>query len=297
MRLVVFALLLTLPATTLAAGRTRIAVTEIKSVQGVAPGTATILSDIVVSEVAKGGYEVLSQSDIVAMVGFEKQKKMLGCDETGCLAEIGGALGVAYMLTGQVGQIGTRYRISLMVVDSKKALVVARAAQFCDQNEDALARVAETTVAQVLAAIRGGSELPPPVVAAPAATKPKSDAKPAPAAATATKPAGARSFTTPVLVVGGTGAALLVGGLVVGAMAKSQYNDLSAQQGQPGYYDTYQSEQASIHNKAVAADVMVALGVVGLGVSGYLYYASGTSVSVAAAPTNGGVTLVAQGRF
>jgi TolB-like protein len=295
MRVAVLALLLALPATSLAAGRTKIAVTEIKSVQGVAPGTATILSDIVVSEVAKGGYEVLSQSDIAAMVGFEKQKKMMGCDETGCLAEIGGALGVAYMLTGQVGQIGTRYRISLMVVDSKKAQVVARAAQYCDQNEDALARVAESTVAQILAAIRGGSDLPPPMVAAPAATKAKTD--PATATVSTSKAAGQRHFTTPALIVGGTGAGLLVAGFVTGAVAKSKYNDLVSQQGQQGYYAAYQSEKASIHSMAVAADVMTVLGLAGLGVSGYLYYTSGSSVSVAAAPANGGLTLVAQGRF
>ena len=141
-------------AAAFAAPRTKIAVTDIKGVQGVSPGTATILSDIVVSEVARAGHDVVSQSDINAMIGFERQRKMLGCaDDSSCLAEIGGALGVDYMLAGQVGQIGTRFRISLLLVDSKRARVAARAAQFCDQNEDALARAAESTVRDLLAAV------------------------------------------------------------------------------------------------------------------------------------------------
>jgi hypothetical protein len=91
MRLVALLVVLAFPAVASAA-KVKVAVTEVKSVQGVAVGTATILSDIVVSEVARHGYDVISQSDISAMIGFEKQKKMLGCDETSCLAEIGGAL-------------------------------------------------------------------------------------------------------------------------------------------------------------------------------------------------------------
>jgi TolB-like protein len=145
-------------ASTGAGGRTKVAVTEIKNVQGVAPGTATILSDIVVSEVARRGYAVISQSDIDALLGFEKKKQMFGCaEETSCLAEIGGALGVDYLFSGQVGKIGSRFRLSLLVVDAKRAVVVARAAQFTDADEDELARTAEKMVEQLareLAALR-----------------------------------------------------------------------------------------------------------------------------------------------
>jgi TolB-like protein len=181
--------------------RVKVAVTEVKNIQGVAPGTATIISDIVVSEIARQGYEVVSQSDINAMLGFERQKRALGCSEdSSCLAEIGGALGVDFMLTGQVGQIGSRYRISVLAVDTRKARVVARAAQFCEQDEDALARAAEQTVATLLAAMRG--EVPPPAVAAappatagvatPRSASPTPSAgasKPAAPAAQAAKPA------------------------------------------------------------------------------------------------------------
>src|SRR5574337_444056 len=138
------------PGAVAAPARVKVAVMDVKSVQGVPQGTATILTDIVVSEVAKARVDVVSKGDIAAMIGFEKEKQILGCsDDSKCLAEIGGALGVDYMLTGQVGLIGSRYRSSLLLVDSKRAKVAARSARFCDRNEDALALAAQETVGEL----------------------------------------------------------------------------------------------------------------------------------------------------
>ena len=39
------------------------------------------------------------------MLAFEKQRQMLGCADTGCIAEIGGALGVDYIISGKVTRI------------------------------------------------------------------------------------------------------------------------------------------------------------------------------------------------
>lgn len=110
------ALLLLALAPAAAPARTKVAVMDVRNVQGVAEGTAAILTDIVVSDVPRAGYEVISSGDIVAMLGFEKQKQALGCaEETSCLAELGGALGATYLLSGQVGTIGTQYRVSLIL--------------------------------------------------------------------------------------------------------------------------------------------------------------------------------------
>ena len=171
MRLFLALSLLSVASAASAAPRTKVAVMDVKNVQGVPDGTAAILTDIVVSEVARYGLEVVSKADIAAIVGFEKEKTLLGCsDDSNCLAEIGGALGVDYMLTGQVGQIGSRYRISLLVVATKRARVLARAALFSDHDEDDLARAAEKTVAQLIAAIRA-QEAPATAAARPPAAR------------------------------------------------------------------------------------------------------------------------------
>jgi TolB-like protein len=296
MRVVVLLLLVTLPAAAPAAARLKVAVTEVRSVQGVAVGTATILSDIVVSEVSRRGYDVISQSDISAMLGFEKQKKMLGCDETSCLAEIGGALGVDYLIAGQVGQIGTRYRISLLVVDSRTARVTGRAANFCDQNEDALARAAEATVGQLIASIRasGSTTLSPPAGASPS---PSSTYRAA-STATATVDSGGHHMTTGSWIAFGTGGALVLGGTAAILSASKKYDSLSARQGTQGYYDAYQSQASGIRTMAIAGTVAVGAGVIAAGVGGWLYWRS-DRIDVALIPTAGdrGAGLLAIGRF
>jgi TolB-like protein len=306
MRLVAVLMFLALPAAAHAA-RVKVAVTEVKSVQGVQPGTATILSDIIVSEVSRQGYDVISQSDISAMVGFEKQKKMLGCDETSCLAEIGGALGVDYLIAGQVGQIGSRYRISLLVVDSRKARVTGRAANFCDQNEDALARAAEATVSQLITSMRAGesNQLPPPAVA------PARAVAPAPAQATAPAPqpreasagqtstsVGGRHMTTGTWIAWGGGGALVLVGVAAVAGANKKYDELKAKQGTPGYLDAYNADAKGIRSQAVLGTVLVGAGVVAAGVGGWLYWRSDRA-AVALIPTagDGGAGLLAVGRF
>src|SRR5262245_20571431 len=38
--------------------------------------------------------KVIARSDIEAMLGLERMKDMLACEDTSCMAQIGGALGV-----------------------------------------------------------------------------------------------------------------------------------------------------------------------------------------------------------
>jgi hypothetical protein len=155
-----------LPA--LAAPRQKVAVLDVRAVQGVQPGTATILTAIIAGDTAAAGYDVLSQADIAALIGFERQKKMLGCgDDSSCLAEIGGALGAEYVLSTQVGQIGSRFHLSLQLLDARKGTVVARVSTFSETTEDALAATAEKAVAQALAAAkeRTAAAKPPPAAA------------------------------------------------------------------------------------------------------------------------------------
>ncbi len=309
-----------------AAPRAKVAVTEIRTVQGVGQGTATILSDIIVSEVSRAGFDVISQSDIVAMVGFERQKKVLGCSEdSSCLAEIGGALGVDYMLAGQVGQIGTRYRISLLLVDSRKAKVLARAARFCGQDEDALARAAEETVRELLAPVRGApparassketeapadakaevarAEASPAAKDAPAKqVAPRPDLSARPPAASVAAEAGKGSWFRPSRKAAywtmGAGGAVLIAGAVTGLVAKRRYDRLDARQGEMGYYDAYLAEKSGIRRLAVAADVMMATGIAATGVGGFMWWRSGRrAVAISPAPGPGGAALVAAGTF
>jgi formylglycine-generating enzyme required for sulfatase activity len=164
----------------------RVAVLDVRAVQGVQPGTATLLTMVIAGDTAKAGYDVLAQADIGTMIGFESQKKMLGCGaDSNCLAEIGGALGTEYVLASQVGQLGSRYLLSLQLIESRKGIIVGRASTFCERTEDALADAAQASVAEVLAQAKGRSG--PAVAQGPKAT---------PAARASAKPAGETAATT-----------------------------------------------------------------------------------------------------
>ena len=135
----------------------KVAVWAIQAAQGLSPGAAQILEDVIATELARTGrFQVVGRTDLAAVLGYERQRQVLGCAESSCLAEIGGAVGADLVLSGQAGQLGSQYRLSLLLVDAKKGVAVARAARFTAATEDALAAVVPAVIGDLV----GGA--PPP---------------------------------------------------------------------------------------------------------------------------------------
>jgi TolB-like protein len=153
------ALLLPALAAGAAGGKPRIAVWDVKIVQGtqgLQPSTAEVLTDVVATDLAQTGQvQVIARQDVLAVLGFEKHKAQLGCMEQGCLAEIGGALGADYVVSGQVGRLGDQFRVSLIAVDARSALAVARAAEFCPAEEGALATASRVALKALFEQLAG----------------------------------------------------------------------------------------------------------------------------------------------
>ncbi len=103
-----------------------VVVLDIQSGHGVSPDLAAALNDSLEVAVRKGaqGYRVIGASDVRAMLQFDAQKSKLGCQETGCLAEIGGALGAQEVVTGSLVRLGDTFVLTLRRVDVAKALVI-----------------------------------------------------------------------------------------------------------------------------------------------------------------------------
>ncbi len=148
------------------AGAPRIAVWGIEPGPDLSAGAAQLLADVVATELSRTGrFQVVGRSDLVALLGYEKQKVVLGCTESSCLAEIGGAIGADLVLSGQAGRLGTQFRLSLLVVDAKKATARARVARFTEASEDALARAVPELVAELVGALGTGAPKDAPVTA------------------------------------------------------------------------------------------------------------------------------------
>jgi hypothetical protein len=152
-----------------AAGKTRVAVLDLRPI-GVDASRAELLSEIALTEAASLPYlEVIGRSDIQAMLGFEKQKKILGCEEdSSCIAEIGGALGVKLVLVGSVGQIGALYRVDLKVLETSRSGSVRRVGTNVEGAEEKMVAAVQNAVRALFANEAKAAGVAPAAAAPPA---------------------------------------------------------------------------------------------------------------------------------
>jgi hypothetical protein len=103
-----------------------IAVIALAAKTGIEPKTAELYTDALVGELRRHPrVRVVSPSEIAAAIGLERQKQLLGCTETSCLAEIGGALGADRLVSGSLGRLGGSLVVNLSSVDARTARPVA----------------------------------------------------------------------------------------------------------------------------------------------------------------------------
>jgi TolB-like protein len=154
----------------------RIAVLDVQLTGGGDRKTVEGLSALLASEVARRpALTVVAGSDLRALVGFERQKQLLGCTEGSCLTEIAGALGVSYLVSTEASKVGSTWLLSLALLDAGKAVALKRLTRRA-ASDDALVDEAVRAVDELLTALPGAgapgpaqAALPPaPVAAAPA---------------------------------------------------------------------------------------------------------------------------------
>jgi len=141
-----------------------------------------------------GGVTVVTQAQVAALIGLERQRQLLGCSEGEgrCLAELAGALGTDALIVGTVAKIGARYAITIKALDVGSTKVVTAMSESVDAEEQLLGfldRAATTIRADLLRVLRG-------VTVAPSATK--------------------RSLLGPIVTAAAGGATLVVSALLFG---------------------------------------------------------------------------------
>jgi len=119
---------------------------------------------------------VVAPGDMRDLLGFEKNKQVLGCQEgSACVAEIAGALGVDYLAAAKVGRLERTTLVYLNLLDSQSATARARARrQFT--GVDAMPASIDELVVEVVRAIAPVPE--PKPVPAPELAQPKPGGQP-----------------------------------------------------------------------------------------------------------------------
>lgn len=106
-----------------AARKTKILVFDFAVKGEAAKDLGRVLADVAARELAKlSNVQALTQADVTAQLGVERQKTMLGCaEDRSCMAEIAGAIDADRTLGGSVVQLGDASLVSVTYVDARRA--------------------------------------------------------------------------------------------------------------------------------------------------------------------------------
>jgi hypothetical protein len=106
----------------------RLAVLDFSLAGSAHPDLARVLADAAsVGAAASPEYQVLSQGEVVALLGLERTRQMLGCsDDQGCMTELAGALDSDRLLSGSLTILDRTALLSVKLIDVKKSRTLAR---------------------------------------------------------------------------------------------------------------------------------------------------------------------------
>jgi TolB-like protein len=95
-------------------------------------GVSAEVAAAVTSQVAellsqRSDYRVLTLSDLDDAVRQQKSLQTLGCEDGSCMAELSRLAKTKRVVTGSVGKIGAQYLVTLSLIDSAEARVLAKA--------------------------------------------------------------------------------------------------------------------------------------------------------------------------
>ena len=136
---------------------------------GVEAHVADTISGLITVIVAENELlDVVSGADVRQMLQLESSKESAGCgDAAACIADVAGALGAQYVVSGSVGALGTLLNINLTIFDANKAKSVGRVALDARSLEELPAKL-RPGIAELLAHALGRTK----AEASPAPTPP-----------------------------------------------------------------------------------------------------------------------------
>jgi hypothetical protein len=132
----------------------RLAVLDFALAGSAHPDLARVLSDAAAAGAAAAApdHQVLSQGEVVALLGLERTRQLLGCaDDQGCMADLAGALDSDRLLAGSLTILERTSLLSGRLLDVKRSRTLARAsATLLDATEAELVDAARRLAHEAL---------------------------------------------------------------------------------------------------------------------------------------------------
>ena len=127
-----------------------VAIMEFASDGGVSEKQMISLEDLLATEIRKmGDFQVIGKSDIMKMLRLEERKNLVGCTDDSCVAEIGGALGVRWVVFGNVGLFGSTFLLNIKLMDAEKIKVVGSSSRNVKGELDQLVEILPEMVVEL----------------------------------------------------------------------------------------------------------------------------------------------------
>jgi hypothetical protein len=218
-------------------------VTNIAVEEGISESTAELLNEVLLTEVQKTGlfHMVLGHRDIAELLKLEEKKISIGeCVDEACLAEVGGALGAAYLVVCNMGRLGNKFIFNLKLINISETKVAGRASIITESEESKL-------ISALQSAVREGVVVPMAV-----AKKEMGERR---------EEEKVKRNLAPWIVLGGSGVTAIVAG-ILGGLAWKDYGELQDMEipFEPRRWDL----EDSVRNKALAADILWGVTVAGV---------------------------------
>jgi len=121
------------------ADKPKLVVTDLTVAGGLDASLGSALSEAVAQEISsRGVFTVVSSHEMTQLLGLERQKQLMGCDEdsASCVGEIAGALNARFVLTGTIAKLGQAYQLTLQMTDNEKARSVGRASRIVQSLDE-----------------------------------------------------------------------------------------------------------------------------------------------------------------
>lgn len=252
--------------------------------------TADFFDEFFAQQLQGEGVPVTTQSAVATLVGLERQRQLLGCSEedSSCLAELAGALGVEGVVVGNLAKFGAEYVITVKLVSAKDATTVFSESGRMEGDKALLDWLTRT-------AKRLAVTLRPKETAAPVAQAPASAVTAAPSGPSAPAPRG--SSRLGAWIAAGSAAALGVGSGGTYLLSWSRYEALrtgSDRLETPAHVQAAGTQGRQLQWASVG---LGAAAVAAAGVSAWLFLSAGAPAAVTVAPAEGGAAVLFEGRF
>jgi len=270
--------------------------------------TGDFYLDYFAKQIELHGVRVTTNREIAALIGLERQRALLSCDDKGnsCLAELAGALGVDGLITGSLAKVSRGFVINIKVVDNQARSLAVFSERFKTEDAllDFLGTAAEKLAGDLQKRFASRAAAPPPPVATTTPDVPKAEPKanltPAPETSTpevvTTAKTGGGGLSP--WVPGVAGGALAVAGGVMLYLAKGFETQIRNAQGITSYTDATRKAE-NTQRLFIIGDACLGAGAVGLGLAGVMAFtgAPAETPKVTIAPTGRGAALAVGGTF